>query len=148
MAEKGRLITGARARFSIEGVKVGYAQSVSLGEEYQVEEVQTLDNIEVEENVIVGYRVTFSCRFFRIINESLKSLGYMPSVGQNSEDHLANVLASGDLTATLEDTKTGKLYATVEQVKVTSRNYQTDARGLIGEDVTFSAIRIRDESEL
>ena len=73
MAEKGLIITGARARFSIEGVKVGFATDVNLGEEIQYEEANVLDNIEVEEYVPVGYRVTFTARKFRIVGETLKS---------------------------------------------------------------------------
>lgn len=146
--EKGRLLTGARSRFSIEGIKVGYARNVSLTEEIQYDPVEVLDNIEVEEHVPIAYRVTFTCGTFRIINETLKSLNWFPKNGANTSDHLLNILTSGDLVATLEDTKTGKLYATVQQVKIASHNWNVDARGIIGEDVTFVAIRVLDESEV
>lgn len=148
MAEKGRLFTGARARFSINGVKVGYARNVAVTEEIQYDPVEILDNIEVEEYVPVAYRVTFTASQFRIIGETVKSLGYFPNVGQNVEEHLENILISGDLTATVEDTKTGKLFATLEQVKVASHNWTIDARGVVGEDLTFVAIRVKDESEV
>jgi hypothetical protein len=147
VAEKGRLFTGARARFSINGVKVGYARNVAVTEEIQYDPVETLDNIEVEEYVPVAYRVTFTASQFRIIGETVKSLGYFPNVGTNVEEHLENILISGDLTATVEDTKTGKLFATLEQVKVASHNWTIDARGVVGEDLTFVAIRVKDESE-
>lgn len=148
MAEKNRLLTGARSRFSIEGVKVGYARNVAITEEIQQEPVEVLDNIEVEEHVPLAYRVTFTASMFRIIGDTLKSRGWMPKNGANTEDHLLNILTSGDMVATLEDTKTGKLYATVEQVKIASHNWTVDARGIIGEDVTFVAIRVKDESEV
>jgi hypothetical protein len=148
VAEKGRLFTGARARFSINGVKVGYARNVAVTEEIQYDPVEILDNIEVEEYVPVAYRVTFTASQFRIIGETVKSLGYFPNVGQNVEEHLENILISGDLTATVEDTKTGKLFATLEQVKVASHNWTIDARGVVGEDLTFVAIRVKDESEI
>lgn len=147
MAEKGRLFTGARARFSINGVKVGYARNVAVTEEIQYDPVEILDNIEVEEYVPVAYRVTFTASQFRIIGETVKSLGYFPNVGTNVEEHLENILISGDLTATVEDTKTGKIFATLEQVKVASHNWTIDARGVVGEDLTFVAIRVKDESE-
>jgi len=148
VAEKGLIITGARARFSIEGVKVGFATDVTLGEEIQYEEANVLDNIEVEEHVPVGYRVTFTARKFRIIGETLKSRGWFPSLGANTEEHLENILTTGELTATIEDTKTGKIFATVEQVKIASHNYAINARGIVGQDVTFNAIRLKDESEV
>jgi len=148
VAEKGRLFTGARARFSIDGVKVGYARNVAVTEEIQYDPVEILDNIEVEEYVPVAYRVTFTASQFRIIGETVKSLGYFPNVGQNVNEHLENILISGDLTATVEDTKTGKIFATLEQVKVASHNWTIDARGVVGEDLTFVAIRVKDESEV
>ena len=148
MAEKGRLLTGARARFSINGVKVGYARNVAIGERIEYEEARVLDNIEVEEHAPVAYDVTFSTGHFRIVGETVKSLGWFPSVGANTQEHLENILTQGVLTATLEDNKTGKILATVEQVRVSGRNYTVDARGLVGEDVEFVAIRVKDESEI
>lgn len=148
MAEKGRLFTGARARFSIGGVKVGYARNVAVTEEIQYDPVEVLDNIEVEEYVPVAYRVTFTASHFRIIGETVKSLGYFPNVGSNTEEHLSNILVSGDLSALVEDTRTGKIFATLEQVKVASHNWTIDARGVVGEDLTFVAIRVKDESEV
>jgi hypothetical protein len=147
MGEKGRLFTGARARFSIEGVKVGYARNVAVSEAITYEPVAVLDNIEVEEYVPTGYEVTFTASQFRIIGETLKSLGWFPKIGANTEEHLENILISGDLVATIEDTKTGNLFAVLEQVKVQSHNWTVDARGVVGEDVTFVAVRVKDESE-
>jgi len=147
MAGKNRLFTGARARFSINGVKVGYARNVAVTEEIQYDPVEVLDNIEVEEFVPVAYRVTFTASKFRVIGETVKSLGYFPNNGANTEEHLENILVSGNLTATVEDTSTGQLFATLEQVKVASHNWTIDARGVVGEDMTFVAIRVKDESE-
>ena len=148
MAEKGRLFTGARARFSIEGIKVGYARSVSVTEEIEYQPVEILDNIRVEEFVAIAYRVTFTASQFRIIGQTIKSLGFFPAVGGNTAEHLENILVSGDLVATVEDTRTGRIYATIEQVKVASHNWTIDARGVVGEDLTFVAVTVKDESEV
>lgn len=148
MADKGRIFTGARARFSINGVKVGYARNVNVSEEVTYEPIEVLDNIEVAEFAPVAYRVTFTASMFRIIGETLKSLGWFPSNGANPGEHLENILVTGDLTATIEDSKTGKSFATLEQVKIQNHNWTIDARGVVGEDVTFNAIRVRDESEV
>jgi len=147
MPEKGRLFTGARARFSLNGVKVGYAKNVNVSEQINYEDVETLDNIEVEEHVPIGYVVSLSAGMFRIVGETLKSQGWFPKNGANTEEHLSNILIMGDLTATIEDTKTGKVLADVEQVKITSKNWAVDARGVVGKDVAFKAIRVSDESE-
>lgn len=148
MAAKGRTFTGARARFSIGGVKVGYARNISGSEQIEYQPVEVCDNIEVEEHVPVAYRVTFTAGTFRIIGETLKTRGWFPSLGGNTEEHLSNILTNGDLIATIEDTKTGNIFATVEQVKVASHNWSIDARGIVGEDIEFVAIRMKDESEI
>ncbi len=148
MAEKGNLFTGARARFSLNGVKVGFARNVTVREEVQLDPVEVLDNIEVDEYVAVAYRVTFSASIFRIIGETLKSRNWFPKTGQNTEEHLTNILNTGDLTATIEDTRSGNIFATLEQVRIQSHNWTIDARGIVGEDVEFVAIRLKDESEV
>lgn len=148
MAEKNRLFTGARARLLIDGVKVGYARNVSGSEEIQYQEAEVLDNIQVEEHVPVGYRVSLQCSYFRIVGETLKSRGWFPNLGANAEEHLKNILTNGDLTATIEDSQTGKIVATYEQVKIASRNFSIDARGIVGEDCSFVCIRSKDESEV
>jgi len=147
--EKGRILTGARARFSIQGIKVGYARTVTVSEEIEYQPVEVLDNIEVEEYAPTAYRVTMTCAMFRIIKETLKTLGWFPLVGAKTEEHLSNILLSGEMSATLEATMSdgsSKIIATIEQVKVQSHNWTIDARGIVGEDVTFNAIRVRDES--
>lgn len=148
MAEKGKLSTGARTRFSIKGKKCGYARGVQLTEEIEYADIEVLDNIEVEEHVPIAYRVSFSASFFRIVGETFKSLGYFPKVGQSVQDHLTNILTSGVLTGTVEDTQTGKILQTIEQVKVGTQSLNFDARGVTGYDVTFKAIRLKDESEV
>lgn len=148
MAQKGMIFTGARARFSINGVKVGYARNVNVSEEVSYEPIEVLDNIEVQEFAPIAYRVTFTASMFRIIGETLKSLGWFPINGANPGEHLENILVTGDLVATIEDSKSGKTFATLEQVKVQSHNWTIDARGVVGEDVTFNAIRVKDESEV
>lgn len=148
MAEKGKLFTGARARFLLNGQKVGYARNVSGTEEIQYEPANVVDNIQVEEHVPVGYTVSLSCSLFRIVGKTLKSQGWFPSLGANVEEHLSNILTSGALVATIEDNQTGEIIATFEQVKIATRNFTIDARGIVGEDVTFVAIRQKDESEV
>jgi len=148
MAEKGRLFTGARARFSINGIRVGYARNVSLTEEVEYQPVEVLSNIAVEEHVPIAYRVRFTASQFKIVGETLKTLGFFPEVGATTDELLTNILALGDLTATIEDTKTNAVIATVEQVKIASHSITIDARGVVGEDMEFVAIRLKDESEI
>lgn len=145
---KGNVFTGARAKFSINSVKVGYATNCSGSEEVVYEPVEVLDNIEVEEFVPVAYRVNFTAGRVRIIGETLKSAGWFPKNGANPSEHLQEILKTGDLTCTIEDSKTGKAFMTLEQVKAASHNWAVNARGIVAEDMAFVAIRMRDESEI
>lgn len=146
--EKGLVLSGARARFLINGVKIGWARNVSGSEELVYEPVETIDNIQVQEHVVTGYRVTLTMERARIVGKTLKSQGFFPKLGANTEEHLRNVLTSGDLVCTVEDNQTGKILATYEQVKVASHNWTINARGVVGNDISFVGIRAKDESEI
>jgi hypothetical protein len=148
MAEKGRVFTGARARFSIDGKKVGFATNCAGSEEIEYQPLEVLDNIEVEEFVPVAYRVTFTASLVRIIGETIKSEGFFPQSGSSPAEHLTNILLQGDMVATIEDSKTGSIMMTLEQMKTQSRNWTINARGIVGKDVTFVSVRMKDESEV
>lgn len=148
MAEKGRVFTGARARFSINGKKVGYATNCSGSEEIEYQPVEVLDNVEVEEHVPVAYRVTFNSSHVRIVGKTMKSDGFFPSTGSSPEEHLTNILLQPDLVCTIEDSKTGNIITTVEQVKMQSKNFTINARGIVGKDVNYVCTRMKDESEV
>lgn len=145
--EKGRVLTGARCRFLLSGKKVGYATRLQFNEEVDYQPIDVLDNIQTEEHVPVGYRVGLSCGLVRVFGESVKSAGWFPQIGSTPEEHLRNVLLSGNLTATIVDSKNpDKPVMQLEQVKVSTVNTSIDARGVVGEDVSFVAIRARDET--
>lgn len=148
MAEKGRVFTGARAIFMLKGTKVGYATNVAGSEEIRYEPVEVLDNIQVEEWVPTGYSVTFTASLVRIVGETVKSLGFWPQQGASPNDHLQNILLQGELVAVIQDNKTGKAVMTLEQVKLASHNFSVNARGIVGQDLTFVAVRMKDESEV
>lgn len=145
--EKGRVLTGCRAIFSLNGKKVGYAKGCTFSEETEYQPLDVLDNIEVEEFVPVAYRCRLTASMFRIVGETLKSAGFLPKTGNDPSEHLSNILVNGDLVATVIDRITQKAVTTVEQVKVATHNWTIDARGIVGEDVEFVAVRIKDESE-
>ncbi len=143
---KGRVLHGARARFIIQGVQVGYARSVSVTEELEYQPMDVLDNIEVEENVAVSYRVRFTASIFRIVGETLKKAGWFPKIGKDAQEHMSNILSTGDLVAVVEDTKTNQPIATLLQCKIASHNWTVEKGTITGEDVEFVAIRVRDET--
>jgi len=150
--------TGARCIFRINGAKVAFASGCDGTEEVVYEPVDVLDNLEVFEYAPVGYRVTFNCAIFKTVRGlagakkvpegqlygSVKQMGIMPQQGLD----LNNIMTSGWMKATLEDNQTHQTLKQIEEVKCATNNWSVTARGIVGENLTFNAIRIRDESEL
>lgn len=149
------VFSGARAIFRLGGQKVAFASGCDGSEEIMYEPVDVLDNLEVQEFVPVGYRVTFTCAIFRTVKGvegakapkegmygSMKEMGIFPSILD-----LKNILLKGSMTASIIDKLTNKVVAQVEEVKCASYNWTISARGIVGQNVTFNCIRIKDESE-
>ena len=145
--EKGLVLTGARVRFSLDGQLIGYARSISINEDIQRDPVETLDNIEVAEYVPIGYRVSFTASRVRLVGSTLKSMGLFPKAGANKDEHLLNILNNGSMVAQLDDVKTNRTIATLEQCDVSNQSFTYDARSISSHEMTFTAIRLRDESE-
>lgn len=142
------VLTGCRARFSLSGVKVGFATGVSVREVITYEPIKVLDNIQVESHEPVDYDVSMTADMVRIVGDSIKEAGWFPSQGQSPAEFLSNILTTGELTATIEDSKTGDIVATVEGVKISERNMNVTARGVVGQNVSMVAKRARDEFDL
>jgi hypothetical protein len=144
----GNVLTGARARLSLNGVKVGYATGVSIRETITYEPIKVLDSIQVVEHVPTDYDVSMTADLVRIVGETIKSQGWFPQQGASPSEHLTNILSNGELKATIEDTATGQIVMNVEGVRISERNVQVNARGVVGVNVSMVAIRARDESDL
>lgn len=142
------IITGARARFLLGGVKVGYATRVSLSENITFEPIVTLDSLAKREHAPTDYDVQLEAAMVRIVNDTVKSRGWFPKQGQSDAEFLSNVITQGVLDAVLEDSQTGTMVAKVTGVRMASRSVTIDARGVVGTDVSFVALRARDESDL
>lgn len=143
MTARGNVLSGARARFTINGVKVAYATNVSLSEEYQQDPVEVLDQLEVAEHVTSAYRCRLSAQFVRLVNNPIKNRD-----GVALFPRLEDALTADELTATIEDSVTGAIIATVLRVKPASYSKNIGARGIVLTDAEFVCIRILDESEL
>lgn len=147
MAEKGLVLSGARARLSINGTKVMYCYNVTYGEEITYEPIEPIDQLEVAEHVPTGYRVTFSAQWVRVITNAIKlrdGVAIMPRL----ENILANEEAGVSLSAVVEDRVTGTVLSGIQEVKASRYNINIGNRGIVLNDVEFVAIRIRDESEI
>ena len=134
------VFSGARARFKIDGVPVGFAAGVSGSESIDYEPVDVLDLLEVKEFVPVAYRATLSAQVFRVIGSSLKRLGIFPQE--------QNILTTGDLQCSIEDKLTGETMAQFQGCKAQEHTFDVTARGIVSENVTFVTIRMKDEYDL
>ena len=143
MAFRGLVLSGARARLTLDTVKVALAMNVSFSEEITHDPIEPLDQFEVAEHVPTGYRCTFSSQMVRIVTNTIKNRD-----GVVIFPTLENILTRGEMTATVEDTPTGSIIANIEGVKATRYSNNIGARGIVMKDVEYVAIRIRNESEI
>jgi hypothetical protein len=152
---KGNVFTGARARFSVNGIVIGYATNCSGSEEITYEPIKVLDHIQTVEFAPIDYNVTFTASFVRLVgpsfSNSLRSLGLFPELGNDDSTFLRNILDLDNgipMQATIEDSRTpSKMFMLLDQVKIASRNWSIGARGVVAEDVSFVAVRMLDEAE-
>jgi len=148
MAGTGKVLTGCRARFSLNGVKVGYATGVSYRETITWEPIKVLDTIQVSEHVPTDYDVSMTADMVRLVGEDIKAAGWFANQGATPEAHLTNLLNLGALTATIEDSKTAQIVANVEGVRISENGTQISARGVVGTNVSMVGIRVRSEADL
>lgn len=142
------ILTGARARLQLNGVKVGFATGVSVRDTIDYEPVQVLDNLHVESHEPIGYTASMSADRVYLVDKPLKSQGWVPKQGKSSLEHLLNILATGELVALIEDSKTGTVVKQVEGVKISEQSFSVTARGVVSENVSMVAKRVRDASDL
>ena len=143
-----RVRTAARARFLLNGLPVGYARQVTAREEITYQPIGVIGNIRVMEHAPTAYNVTLSCGTFQLLDKTLKSEGFFPKVGADSEQHLRNIVTQGELVAVLEDVLTHEIVAQVEGVRIAGHNWTANAREVVGEDITFVAIVMKDAADL
>lgn len=133
-----QVMTGAKAIFRIKGVKIAWASNVSYNENYQLEPVNVLDQLEVNEHAEVGYTVDFQCQSFRVANQSVKQLGIMSTLSQ--------ALTQGELTAEVIDKISSATLLLMTGVKLQTRQTSVDARGVMTETWSFVGRKSEDEA--
>jgi hypothetical protein len=141
--ERGLVITGARARFSLDGVLMFYTLNCNFGEEIDREPIEPLDQIDVAEYVATRYRANFSAQVVRAVKQSLKlrsGIAVFPQV--------KNILTNPALTGTIEDNVTGAVLAQIARVEATRYRCSIGSRGIVLNDCEFVTTGIKDESEI
>jgi len=131
--------SGARAIFFINGLEIGFAGGVSGEEMIDYEPIDVLNLLEVREHVPVSYRTSMNAQIFRVIQNSIKAQGIMP--------RLEDIITSGDLEASIQDSVTGQTMQLFQGVRCSGHTWDITARGIVNENVPFVAIRTIDEFE-
>jgi len=152
-----KVFSGARARFDIIDIygrpnTVGYAAGVSGGEDIEYQPVEVLDNLAIQEHVPVSYRTSLNCQIFRTVVGTGQGDGKFGSLRQRGLMPIyEDILTSGTMTATVVDHGAGKgnqfaVYKFTD-VRAASTSFDITPRGIVGENVTFVAIKRLDESQ-
>jgi hypothetical protein len=146
--ERGRTISGARARLLIKGQKIGWATGIRARTAIGYQPTRVLDEIEVAEHVPNTYDVSLSFTTLTILGKSLQQLGLFPKGGPAEGDRLKEILGFEELTVVIEDNVESTPLFQILGVKIAEQNIAIDAGNLSGTDVTAVARSIKDASEL
>jgi len=130
------VMTGAKAKFTIDGKVIAYASNVSYNENIQYEAINVLDQLNVLEHAEVGYTVDMQCQSFRVPNQSVKQLGIMKSLPQ--------LLTQGVMDAMVVDPD-GNIILLMTGTKIQARQATVDARGVMTETWSFVGLQAKDE---
>jgi len=140
--------SGARALFNVDGIRIGFAGGVSGEETVDYEPIDVLGKLEVREHVPVAYRCSLSAQVFRVIGSPLKKFG---DANREIFPQQSHILTTGEMTATIEDQMPGSdgaIMAQFEGVKASGHTFDVSARGIVSENISFVAIRLKDEAEI
>lgn len=140
-----RVMTAARARFFMNGMRMGYAAGVTVTENIQQEPVVVLDNIRPVEFATVGYAVTLRCQLYKLPNEDIVQAGLWPQHGRDPDELKSLLLNFADMTCDLYDSFKNVFVGKCYGVQPTSRSLNFTPRGLILTDAQFVALGFSDE---
>jgi len=145
--------SGARSVFFIDNgggpVPVAFAGGVSGEEVIDYEPIDVIGLLEVREHVPVAYRASLNAQIFRVVGESLKKQGILPT-----QD---DIITSGDMEALVRDQGVGKRGSPTrlgkqtvqlfQEVRCSGHTFDITTRGVVQESVNFVCIRTIDEAE-
>lgn len=141
------VLTGPRARFTLNGVPIALATTWRVRDSIEYRPIQVLNNIEDLGHVPVGYTASMNCAQVRVIKQTVVALGLAPKKGVTPQDFLRNILTLDDIVAQLEDEIEGVVIGRLLGVKLAERSFGVDARNFSAEDLDFVARRFTDEVE-
>lgn len=134
---RNQVIHGARAFITVDGKTVGYVQNVSGSINRTLQPVDVLDNLAAEELLVTSVAYSLSAAMVKIVGRSLVDAGIF--------DPLDRVLFGRGLTVEFKDRPTDTATYTWEGCQAQSVNFSIQKGTLTAEQVSFSALRVRDE---
>lgn len=146
-----RVMSGCRAFLVWNGDTVAFATGVNWTEEVMYEAIEVLGHPEPVENAPIGYRVTVSASVVRTIaRRDVSNAGDSPGSlkEQNIFPKFNQILKVDGVDMAIVDSITNKVVMMLTRVKCASYNGSVTPRGIIGQNLTFVAIRAMDESEV
>lgn len=144
--------TGARAMMylnltnpPIGMVPVGWAAGVGGEEVVDFDPISVIGMLEIKEHAPVAYRVGLTAQAFRLVGSPLKDFGpnHVPVFPKEKD-----ILTTDTMDAVIIDSLTNKVTSVTQGVKASGHTWDITARGVVAENISFVAIRTKDESEI
>jgi len=134
-----KTMTGGRAVVSVDNKVVGIFESCTYGANISVEPIHILGRFGVAEIVPTSYEaIAINCNGFRVIGEGAHALPKFPK--------LQDLLNLGAVTISIRDRQSGELIMTAIGCIPTSYNTGVNARQTSRISVTYTGLRVTDES--
>ena len=140
-----RVMTAARARFFMNGQRMGHALGVTVTENIQQDPVSVLDNVRPVEFATTAYSATLRVQVYKLPNEDIVQAGLWPRQGRDPDEQKSLLLNFQPMTCDLYDSHMQQFVGKVFGVMPTTRTLNFQPRGIIVSDLSFVALGFSDE---
>lgn len=105
-----------------------------------------LGNIDVQEYVTTGRRISGDLSFIRLVNADIVSEGLVPAGSATTTE----VVEAPGVTMQIEDQAQvpPKVLYQLEGLKISGSNWRLDPRGIVATNCSFVALKLKFGSEL
>jgi hypothetical protein len=125
-------MTGNRALFKIKGQTVGAAQNVSCSDDFGLQDVDGLGDVEAVELVVGKITHTISGEKYFVNADTLRALGIVPTS--------AEWLTAPELEIEIIDTVSGGTVELYTGAKFATHSRKYSKHTIVGEDFTIRAM--------
>jgi hypothetical protein len=143
-------VTGARTRFTIDGVVVALGIAVNVQHGVTWEPVKVLNNIKTLGHEPTDYTASLTASMVKAIGQTATALNLMAKRGASPEEFLQNLLTQNEVVAQFEDRKNPeKIIGRLTGVLLSTESFGIDRNaGIATSNLDFVAIDYKDESEV